>query len=292
MDKLDRLGWAAGIAFSKHGIRFGIRTNRPEVVAGLEAFLPPNRRPLNSSAVDELYSLRVAADQSSGKMRQMNLAYCGATRLERSLDLLPVLEALETDLMLRVAECSRRVYVHAGVVAWGEGALLILGEPGSGRSHLVRTLVESGARYYSDRYAVLDSRGRVYPYPTDIIVRDPERKTHDRIPVPRSRSAVRGVPVKGILVTKYRACGKWRPSRKSEGHALLALLRYAVPTRMRPNATLNALKQVAEQAEAHFGARGEADDMPTRLAKLYDGFPEVSNGTLRTRSEGLAVKTE
>jgi len=59
----------------------------------------------------------------------------------------------------------RRVFVHAGVVAWQGRAVLIPGRTLSGKSWLVRALVRAGAEYYSDEFAVLDARGRVHPYP-------------------------------------------------------------------------------------------------------------------------------
>ena len=37
MQKLDRLGWAAGICFVSYGLRIGIRSNEPEVLDRLIA---------------------------------------------------------------------------------------------------------------------------------------------------------------------------------------------------------------------------------------------------------------
>ena len=56
------------------------------------------------------------------------------------------------------------VFVHAGVVGWRNRALVIPGRSFSGKSTLVMALVEAGADYYSDEYAIFDLEGKVHPY--------------------------------------------------------------------------------------------------------------------------------
>lgn len=41
MEKLDRLGWAAGISFRAYGVRVGIRTTTPDVLPLIYPLLPP-----------------------------------------------------------------------------------------------------------------------------------------------------------------------------------------------------------------------------------------------------------
>jgi hypothetical protein len=41
MQKLDRLDWKAGIAFTSHGARIRIRTNEPAVLDRVREHLPP-----------------------------------------------------------------------------------------------------------------------------------------------------------------------------------------------------------------------------------------------------------
>ena len=57
MEKLDRLGWAAGIGFLAYGKRIGIRVSAPDVLERLPAHLPPESRPADFPIVDRLYSL-------------------------------------------------------------------------------------------------------------------------------------------------------------------------------------------------------------------------------------------
>src|SRR5947209_2971797 len=119
MQKLDRLGWAAGTCFLSHGVRIGVRVNAPEVLARLPAHLPPQWKPARSPEVDRLYSLRIGGAPAPPRVRRYNLLYAGPVRLARSLDLEELFTRLDSDVQLYVAErARRRVFVHAGVVGW------------------------------------------------------------------------------------------------------------------------------------------------------------------------------
>ena len=84
MDKLDRLGWAAGCAFLSHGVRVGIRTNSPEVLEGLEKYFPLGWRPCTYERVHRLYSLIVGGSVSPN-VRRYHLLYTDALRAVESL---------------------------------------------------------------------------------------------------------------------------------------------------------------------------------------------------------------
>ena len=78
-----------------------------------------------------------------------------------NLDL--ILDTLESDLQLHVAEqARRRLFVHAGVVGWKGRAIVIPGRSFTGKTTLVAELVRAGASYYSDEYALIDSRGKIH----------------------------------------------------------------------------------------------------------------------------------
>ena len=79
-----------------------------------------------------------------------------------------------------IAEVARnRVFVHAGVVGWKGRAIVIPGRSYSGKSTLVSELIRAGAAYYSDEYAVFDSRGRVYPFAKPLEMRDVVRHVEE-----------------------------------------------------------------------------------------------------------------
>lgn len=258
-----------------------MRTNQPAALERLEPYLPMNRRRLATPVVDALYSLWVADPQAGSRVRQLNVAYSGILRLSRDSDLKPSLVAIEADLVYRVAAGSRRVFVKAGVVGWGDGALLIVGESGTGKSYLVRSLVEAGGKYFSDRCAVLDETGRVHPYPTEILAGSGPGNECQRIAVPKAWTAHRSMAVKAIVVTEFRPHTEWRVRHKSPGQALLTLLQHALPTRNSAEATLKTLKAVVSHSDIYFGARGEAEEMARRLAELYGGLRKASAGKLK-----------
>src|ERR1051326_8812262 len=117
MEKIDRLGWAAGISMYAWGLRIGIRTNRPEVMERIPDLLPPGWEPGISPLVDHLYSLKVGGATRNAHVRHYHLLYGGSKRLARTMDLDEALKELRSDLQLHVATWSRNhLFLHAGVV--------------------------------------------------------------------------------------------------------------------------------------------------------------------------------
>jgi hypothetical protein len=257
MDRLDRLGWTAGMAFDAYGIRFGVRVNQADVLPNLKSRLPPGWRPSRSSIVDGLFSLWVG--EAKGRVRKFHLVYAGISRRARTLDLDEALGTLEADLRQAVAAHARRhVFVHAGVVAFGDQAILLPGRSWSGKSTLVRELVRAGAVYYSDEFAVLDGRGRVHPFAKPISIRNGERVESWDVEEMGGVCGGPALPVAGVIFTEYRSGARWRPIRQSPALGLLELLRHAVPVRRRPKSTLAVLSKLVSRAVILKGVRGEA----------------------------------
>src|SRR4030088_1085231 len=118
MQKVDRLGWAAGFAIKSYGVRIGIRSNDPSCLKKVRNHLPYGWELSASPFVDRLYSFLIGAAQRAN-VRSFNLLYGDHIRLARSLDVEQIFERFEPDLRLFVAELAqRRVFVHAGVVGW------------------------------------------------------------------------------------------------------------------------------------------------------------------------------
>jgi hypothetical protein len=169
------------------------------------------------------------------------------------------LEALERHLEQALAEMSpRRLCVHAGVVGIGRRAVVIPGRSGSGKTSLVRALVERGATLYSDEYALLDCHGRVHPYPRALRVRG---RSGTRRLTPEQLGATVGTKplrIGRILVTEHVRGARWRPHVASAGRGLLALFSQAIHVRYRARRALPVLARVASQATVIEGTRGEA----------------------------------
>ena len=261
MKKIDRLGWADGICFTSYGLPIGIRSNTPEVLERVTDRLPPGWSPAGSPDVRRLYSLIDGGGTPGSRVRRFSLLYAGPLRIARSLDLDHVVDMVENDVQLYVAErAQRRVFVHAGVVGWKGKAILVPGTSFSGKSTLVKALVEAGATYYSDEFAVLGESGKVSAFPRPICIRsgsDGRRERHAPEEID-GHTGSKSLPVGLVCVTNYREGARWRPREISAGRAILELLENTVPARRRPKASMTALSRALSNARALKGVRGDA----------------------------------
>ena len=277
MEKLDRLGWAAGVSLTSYGVRVGIRVNDPQVLTRLPECLPPGAKPAQSPLSERLYSLVSAGNspQSNLRIRRLNLLYRNAERLARTDDFEQILERLGADLQLYVAESAkRRIFVHAGVVGWRGQAVVIPGRSFSGKSTLVAEMIRAGATYYSDEYAVLDSRGRVHPYSRPLSIRENGSVKQRQLPAEAfgAKSGVDPLPVGLIMVTQYQLGATWRPRRISPGRGVLALLANTVSARRQPKKALGTLQQVASRATILKGVRGEANQVVDSIIRILEAL--------------------
>ena len=243
-------------------------------MARIERLLPPHAKPARGPRVGCLYSLIVSGTKVGSHTRRFNILYADAGQLARTKDTDLVLEALERDLQLYVAEWARgRVFVHAGVVGWRGRAIVIPGRTMSGKTTLVKALVEAGATYYSDEYAVLDERGRVHPYAKAMSVRGNGGGRPKEI-LPEALGGTTGVkplPVGLVVATSYREAARWRPRQLLPGRAVMALLAHTVSVRRKPERALTTLRQVVADAPVLKGARGEAEEVAeTLLGRLTE----------------------
>jgi hypothetical protein len=176
------------------------------------------------------------------------------------------LDVLESELQLTVARFAEKVFVHAGAVALGDRVVLLPGRSGAGKTTLVRALVDAGATYYSDEYAVIDARGRVHPY-----ARRPSIRTvgasKERIAVPR-RTGRRPRPVGFVIATEYSRGAKWAPQPLTRGECVLALLSNTVPARDRPRKVLTTLAKAVGPARGLRSPRGSTASVVRTLVAL------------------------
>lgn len=158
-------------------------------------------------------------------------------------------KAMELEVATRAPE---HVFVHAGVVRFGHQALLLPGESLAGKSTLVRELVRRGGSYYSDEFAVLDSRGRVEPYPRPLCLRSGES-----IPASELGWSPRQRAVRIAWVVDCRYAGSLALQPVTRGQAVLSCFANAVAARSRPAAILNLLGRALAEARFLQGERGE-----------------------------------
>lgn len=266
---MDRLGWAAGFSFSFLDLRIGFRTNSPESLEELKSrVLLPAWSPTGGAMVDHLFSIRVGRPVGRRGQRHKHVLYFGGNVVVGSTSwdrLLCVLEDTVHDLVSSVS--MRRAFLRAGAVAWKGRALLLVGEEPLERSTLVLALVESGAEFLSDRFALLTRSGRVEAYPAPLQFKRGGNFT--RIPAcelgwrPRKRS----LPVGLVISCAYAPRGPLRPRRLLGGKALMELAPHMVSTVHNPRLTLPALCELS-QVPVYRTRRGEAGEVAPRILQL------------------------
>lgn len=270
MEKIDRLGWTAGISFTAYGRRIGIRVNDAAVLEQLPDYLPPGWEPIDEAEVEGLYSLRVGGQSGRKGTRNFNLLYLGAALLARTEKLADALNRLESHLQLLVAANSTEgLFIHAGVVGWQGKAIVIPGRTFSGKSTLVAALVKAGATYYSDEYAIIDEAGQVWPYPRLLSLRNTDghqgRRCH-----PEDLGGEIGtgpLPIGLVVITQYEANARWQARELTPAKAMLALLDNTVAARSQPHNTMDRLQLIVTNAVAIKSKRGEADGVVGRILK-------------------------
>ncbi|HYX29961.1 MAG TPA: hypothetical protein VE863_15575 [Pyrinomonadaceae bacterium] len=270
MSKLDRLVWADGRSFTAYGLRFGLRVNDRRILKHLIARLPPGSKPSPVRSVNHLYSLTGFADGSSGRISRFNLGYWNLFRFARTREFADLLEQFESHLQLTVAEYApRRVFVHAGVVAWNGKAILLPGLSFSGKSTMVAELLRAGATYYSDEYAVIDEHGRVHPYPRDLRLRSLTSIWPKRVKAADlgSTTGTKRLPIGLIVSTRFKEGSRWRPRQLTRGKAVLELLANTVSARSAPEMALRYLTKAVRSATTVKAVRGEASEIVEWLSR-------------------------
>lgn len=264
MAKIDRLGWADGLSFTSYGVKVGLRVNDAAILDQVVARLPPGAKPSAARVVDHLYSLTGFTNGQKGKVRRFNLGYWNLVRFARSRSFEDLLTQFESHVQLTVAEYApRRVFVHAGVVAWKGAAILIPGLSYSGKTTLVSELIRAGATYYSDEYAVIDERGRVHAYPRALGVRSSSAAIAAKVEAKEMGAEVGSKPLRAGLVisTSFKKSARWRPRELTRGKGVLEMLSNTVSARTQPELALNVLPKALEGAKILKGVRGEARDI-------------------------------
>src|SRR5437773_2021065 len=206
MEKVDRLGWTVGFTASSFGVKVGVRTNRADLLPRMMEYLPPGSRIVKNSFVDLLYSLRVADAPRRKGMRTFHLLYEEFVQIGRTEDLEELLGNFGQSVEYFVPQMAPRLlFVHAGVVGWNNRAILVPGRSLSGKSRMVHALVQSGASYYSDEFAVIDHQGLVYPYARPISFREDRETLQTSVSVQEigGRIGKRPIPVGAVLSLTY-----------------------------------------------------------------------------------------
>ncbi len=171
------------------------------------------------------------------------------------------LQQLSSHLTIHVADFSPEyVFLHAGVVAFQDRALLLPGFSHAGKSTLVAELVRAGATYYSDEFALLDAAGRVHPFTRTLQMRRPGQPEQTPLPLSQLNGHAGNEPLSVTLVvfTEFADGARWAPEALPPGRAVLEMLLHAVPVQRTPARVLAALTAAMRCATAWRSQRGEA----------------------------------
>lgn len=263
--------WVTGPSIVSHGVRFRFRVTRREVLGQLTDRLPYGWKVTTPRSTDRLYSVDIP---SSKRARRLSVLHGDEVELARTRDPGDLLDVLEADLRHQVAEhARRRVFVHAGVVGFRGRAIVIPGRSHSGKSTLVGELIRRGATYYSDEYAVLDARGRVFPFAKPLSIREGilfKRTTRRSVESFGGEAGRKALAVGLVVLCRYQRGRRFRPRPLSAGQGTLEMVAHTVSARRDPASALRALRQVAKSASIITSFRGEAEETAARILEYAE----------------------
>jgi len=257
---------AETVAVEAFGVTVAV-TADPEHFVAVSDFLPPGARPARHPPESGRFALVKDADEAL-----LNVV-CDEKLIAGPFDLRLALGILDAELRMHIAlHAPDHVFVHAGVVGVGERAIILPGRSFAGKTTLVAALVQAGAEYWSDEYAVLDGGGLVHPYPKHLSVRIDDTRATEEQPVESlgGRAGDRPLPVALIAFTHYRPGTAWALHPRTAGEGAVKLLEHSVAARSRPEQVLAAVRRAATDALVLEGDRGDADQAASALLDVSD----------------------
>lgn len=158
------------------------------------------------------------------------------------------------------ARALEDVYVHAGVVGIGGRALVVPGRSHAGKSTLIMALVQAGATYYSDEFAVIRPDGSLAAFARAVQLRHPEpsRVVLTRVDPPP-------LPFLQVARIGYDERAGWAVEALSAGGAVMALLDNTVAARRLGARATAALARALWPGTHWQGTRGSADEAARRI---------------------------
>ncbi len=251
---------ANDVTLEAFGVGLQITISDERHVSHVRNVLPPGWRPKQEEVEQGHFQLMTGPDEL------LHVTLDGES-LAGPVDLDVAVGVLDAQIRAYVAlNAPDHIFVHAGAVGIDDRAVLIPGDSFAGKTSLVAALVAEGALYYSDEYAVLDTDGRLHPYPKPLSLRDETTHATDHsVESLGGRAGTEVLTVGLIAVTQYRHGAEWSPRTCSRGEGALALLSHTVPARTRPEQALEAVRHAASEAVILQGERGEAGDVARSL---------------------------
>lgn len=258
----------------KQGTRgFGIRafdcnirvaTACLEAYTILERYLFPSLPRTDSAADQPDIVVRVVR---VGEQLQLSVEDVVVTSASRAIHLVPALIRVVDEAVIQRLTGLRAV--HAGTVVLGGRALLLPGATHAGKSSLVAELLRRGATYFSDEYALIDSQGRVHPYPRPLLLRN---GCPEQVPMLAGEcNAPVGdapAPIGWILALEYQPAETWSVAAVPQSEGLLTLLRNTPHVLADSPDMVAAFQRAVAGATCYAGRRTEARDAAEEIFRL------------------------
>jgi hypothetical protein len=253
----------AAIALETYGVRVAMQTDSAQVLERLKAAFPPCWERCEPGDPDIQFKV-TKVDGGFYNLVQDGKVTAGDMELDVAVEVVGL--QLQHYIALHAPDT---IFVHAGVVAHEDRAIVVPGVSFSGKTTLVAELVRAGATYYSDEYAVLDAEGFVHPYARPLSIRDADFTMTDHdVETLGGTAGEDPVRIGLAIVAHYQPGAQWQPRRLSPGEAVLALLANTVPAQERPAQALSAIKHAIDGAVVLEGDRGEAADIVGQVLSL------------------------
>lgn len=259
-------GMSSKQAFGIHafGCNFYVESTGSEAKNILDRYIFPSlpRQGGREESADILVRVTPVADTLQASVNNMPVVTaCHA------MDLVPPLVRVLDDAVIQRLKGLRAV--HAGAVAWRGRTLLLPGATHAGKSSLVAELLRNGATYFSDEYALLDSEGRVHPYPRPLLLRKdrllPMLADECNAPIGTGPA-----PVGWILFLEYQPGCEFSVEEVPQGEAVLALLCNTPHAWADSPDLMRVFQRAVAGANCLRGRRANAVDAAVRILQLLD----------------------
>jgi hypothetical protein len=262
-----------GFRVSLFGVRLAVVGDSAAMVEALDRCVLPwlPRAAMDGETADRLVEVRRAGDGSG-----LEVLIDGAVADAASSPLAAissVQRALDEAVLRHQADV---VVVHGGVIGHRGHAVLLPAPSGAGKSTLVAELVRGGALYLSDEYALIDSAGRVHPYPRALVLRDGSAEGRPVLAADLGGTVAREpLPVGLIVGLRYAGEAPLDAGEApldvqavSQGEGVLLLLRNTPQVLADQPWILKPVERAVGTAACYTGRRGEAREAARELLRL------------------------
>lgn len=253
------------------GVKIGFSTNSSEaleaVKESVKIYLPDCFKEIDETDIEHRFLFVWNASQRDTLYKNGEKVISREKR-ETSV------ESVASQIRLTVAEFAvRRVFIHAGVIAWNGKAVVMPGSSFHGKTSLTVALVKRGAVYYSDEYAILDAEGFLHPFPKMLSVRG-EIDEYKQIDYPVEKfggtAGTEKIRVGMVLLCEYKENARWNPKLLSPAQGVIETILHTVPIRQNPQFTLEVLNKIVGDAIFVKSKRGDVSKSADLILKFID----------------------